>query len=44
MRYLGGKARMAKDIVSVLNEYRKPNQLFVEPFVGAANIISRMNG
>lgn len=44
MMYLGGKARIAKDIVSVLNEYRKPNQLFVEPFVGAANIISRMNG
>ena len=44
MRYLGGKARIAKHIVKVLNEYREPNQIFVEPFVGAANIISRMDG
>lgn len=44
MRYLGGKARIAKHIVSVLNSYRKENQIFVEPFVGAANIISRMDG
>jgi len=44
MRYLGGKARIAKDIVKVLEVFRKPDQLFVEPFVGAANIMSRMSG
>lgn len=44
MRYLGGKARIAKHIVGVLNEYRRPGQMFVEPFVGAANIMCRMQG
>lgn len=38
MQYFGGKARVAKDIVSVLNEYRKPNQLFVEPFRTCTNL------
>ena len=42
MQYFGGKARIAKDIVSVLNEYRKPNQLFVEPFCGGINITCLM--
>lgn len=44
MRYLGGKARIAKHIIKVLNEYRNTNQVFVEPFVGAANIISKLDG
>ena len=44
MQYFGGKFKIAKDIVVVLEQYRKPNQLFVEPFVGAANIVSRMTG
>lgn len=42
MQYFGGKARIAKDIVSVLNQYRKPNQLFVEPFCGGLNITCLM--
>lgn len=42
MQYFGGKARIAKDIVSVLNGYRKPNQLFVEPFCGGINITCLM--
>lgn len=42
MQYFGGKARIAKDIVSVLNEYREPNQLFVEPFCGGINITCLM--
>lgn len=42
MQYFGGKARIAKDIASVLNEYRKPNQLFIEPFCGGINITCLM--
>lgn len=44
MQYFGGKYKIANDIVNILNQYRKQNQLFVEPFVGAANIVSRMSG
>lgn len=44
MQYFGGKSKIAKDIVKVLEQYRKPNQLYVEPFVGGANIISKMSG
>lgn len=42
MQYFGGKARIAKDIVNVLNEYRKPNQIFIEPFCGGINITCLM--
>lgn len=42
MQYFGGKARIAKDIVKVLNEYRKPNQTFIEPFCGGINITCLM--
>lgn len=44
MQYFGGKQRISKQIVEVLNEYRKGNQPLVEPFVGGCNIISKMNG
>ena len=44
MQYFGGKFKIANDIVKILNYYRKPNQIFVEPFVGAANIVSKMTG
>ena len=44
MQYFGGKQRISKQIVEVLNEYRKGNQPLVEPFVGGCNVISKMNG
>ena len=44
MQYFGGKQRISKQIVEVLNEYRKDNQPLVEPFVGGCNVISKMNG
>lgn len=43
MRYLGGKARIAKELIKIFNNYRKPDQLYVEPFVGGANIIALMD-
>lgn len=44
MRYQGGKFRQSAKIVELLEQYRKPNQIFLEPFVGAANIVSKMSG
>lgn len=44
MQYFGGKAKIAKYIVSYLEEVRKENQIYVEPFVGGANIVSKMGG
>lgn len=43
MRYLGGKARTSKYIAAYLNTIRKPNQVYVEPFVGAGWVISKIN-
>lgn len=42
MQYFGGKARIAKEIVSVLNKYREKDQLFIEPFCGGINITCLM--
>lgn len=44
MRYLGGKSRLAKDISTVLNQYRKDNQTYIEPFVGGGSILCKMTG
>ena len=44
MQYFGGKARLSKYIVSFLESVRKDHQMYVEPFVGGANIISKMSG
>lgn len=44
MQYFGGKAKIAKYIVPYLEEVRKENQIYIEPFVGGANIVSKMSG
>lgn len=41
--YQGGKARLRKDIVEVLNKYREPGQVYVEPFLGGCNILPYMD-
>ena len=43
MRYLGGKARVAKQLTSFLESVRKEGQLYVEPFLGGCNILPLMN-
>lgn len=43
MRYLGGKHKIAKHVVSFLESQRSDNQLYVEPFLGGASIFSRMS-
>lgn len=42
MHYCGGKHYVSKSLVNVLNQNRKPWQLYIEPFVGALNIFHRM--
>lgn len=44
MQYFGGKAKISKYIVPYLENIRKENQIFLEPFVGGANIVSKMSG
>lgn len=42
MKYMGSKARHAKEILRVIEPYRKPDQAWVEPFVGGANMIDKV--
>lgn len=41
---MGGKARTAKPIAAYLESVRSPGQPYLEPFVGAANVLCRMAG
>ena len=44
MRYLGSKNRIAKHILPIMLAERKPEQWWVEPFVGGANMIDKVEG
>lgn len=44
MRYMGSKRRLVKDIKPIIEEYRKPGQLYVEPFVGGVNMFCEIPG
>lgn len=44
MKYQGSKARISKEILPIILKGRKPNQLYVEPFVGGANLIDKVTG
>lgn len=41
---MGSKNRIAKEILPIILENRKPNQWYVEPFVGGANTIDKVDG
>lgn len=41
---MGSKARHAKQILPIILKDRKPNQWYVEPFVGGANVIDKVDG
>ncbi len=43
MKYMGSKARIAKDILPIILEGRKPGQYYVEPFGGGANSICEVD-
>ena len=44
MKYMGSKNRIAKEILPIILYNRKPNQWYVEPFVGGANMIDKVTG
>ena len=45
MRYFGGKQRIAKDICEIITRYRPDDRTwFFEPFLGGANIVTRLAG
>ena len=44
MKYMGSKNRIAKHILPIILKDRKENQYYVEPFVGGANMIDKVNG
>lgn len=41
---MGSKRRLAKHILPIILKDRKPNQWYVEPFVGGANMIDKVDG
>lgn len=44
MKYMGSKARIAKHILPIILKDRKLNQYYIEPFVGGANVIDKVDG
>jgi len=44
MIYVGGKTRIAKENLLIILADRKPGQAYVEPFVGGANSIDKVDG
>lgn len=44
MQYLGGKARIANEILPIILADRKEGQYFVEPFCGGCNVTAKVSG
>ncbi|MDA3856438.1 MAG: DNA adenine methylase [Candidatus Woesearchaeota archaeon] len=44
MTYLGGKGRIAKHILPIILKDRQEAQYYIEPFVGGANTIDKVEG
>ncbi len=44
MKYMGSKARLAKHILPIILKNKKLDQWYVEPFVGGANLIDKVEG
>jgi len=44
MQYMGSKNKIAKYILPIMLQERKPHQWWVEPFVGGANMIDKVDG
>ena len=42
MVYIGSKNRLAKDLLPIITKDLQPNQWYVEPFVGGANMIDKV--
>lgn len=44
MKYMGSKARFAKELLPIILKDRKPGQWYVEPFAGGMNLICEVEG
>ncbi len=44
MKYMGSKARFAKEILPIILHDREEWQFYVEPFCGGANVIDKVDG
>lgn len=44
MKYMGSKARISRHILPIILKDRKEGQCYVEPFVGGANMIDKVDG
>lgn len=44
MKYMGSKARHAKEILPIILAGREDGKWYVEPFVGGANVIDKVDG
>jgi len=44
MQYLGGKCRIAKQIIDIMSAEREEGMTWVEPFMGSGKVISLVNG
>lgn len=44
MKYMGSKARHAKEMLPIILKDRKEGQWYVEPFVGGCNMIDKVDG
>jgi DNA adenine methylase len=44
MKYMGSKNRHAKEILPIMLASRKDGQAWVEPFVGGANVLDKVDG
>lgn len=44
MKYMGSKNRIAKNILPIILKDRTKDQYYIEPFVGGANIIDKVDG
>lgn len=44
MKYMGSKARIAKEILPIILRGRHPHQWYVEPFCGGCNTIDKVDG
>ena len=43
MKYMGSKARHAKELLPIILKDHKPDMWYVEPFVGGANVIDKVD-
>ena len=44
MKYMGSKTRIAKELLPIILKNRADGQWYVEPFIGGANMISKVPG